>query len=397
MIFVSFLTFYSAILLKSLRFFDNLKRCISIKCKTMKKFGLILLSSMLFSAALSVSLSYYLFKNWWLQEVEAIAEPVQAPVYRPVLTDAFGAPNTPEDFVSVSSRVIASVVNIQVYDGMSSLGGGSGVVLSRDGYIATNYHVVEGASRIQVTLNDKRDLSAKLVGADPSTDLALLKVRADNLVPMPFGNSDEVRIGEWALAIGNPFNLTSTVTAGIVSAKARSINILSDNYSIESFIQTDAAVNPGNSGGALVNNKGELIGINSAIMSENGAYEGYAFAIPANLASKVLTDLRDYGKVRRALLGVNISDVTEFVARDLKLPTIDGVLIRSVSPGSSAEEAGLKSGDVIVKVNGVVTNTVPELQEQVALFRPGDIISLEYLREGRRFTRENVLLKGFEK
>ena len=363
----------------------------------MKKFGLILLSSMFFSAALSVSLSYYLFKNWWLQEVEAIAEPLQAPAYRPVLTDAFGAPNAPEDFVSVSSRVIASVVNIQVYDGMSSLGGGSGVVLSRDGYIATNYHVVEGASRIQVTLNDKRDLSAKLVGADPSTDLALLKVRADNLVPMPFGNSDEVRIGEWALAIGNPFNLTSTVTAGIVSAKARSINILSDNYSIESFIQTDAAVNPGNSGGALVNNRGELIGINSAIMSENGAYEGYAFAIPSNLASKVLTDLRDFGKVRRALLGVNISDVTEFMARDLKLPTIAGVLIRSVSPGSSAEEAGLKSGDVIVKVNGVVTNTVPELQEQVALFRPGDIISLEYLREGRSFTRENVRLKGFEK
>jgi serine protease Do len=397
MIFVNFLTFYSAILLNSLRFFDNLKRCFSIKCKTMKKFGLILLSSMLFSAALSVSLSYYLFKNLWLKEVEAIAEPVQAPSYRPVLTDAFGAPNAPEDFVSVSSRVIASVVNIQVYDGMSSLGGGSGVVLSRDGYIATNYHVVEGASRIQVTLNDKRDLSAKLVGADPSTDLALLKVRADNLVPMPFGNSDEVRIGEWALAIGNPFNLTSTVTAGIVSAKARSINILSDNYSIESFIQTDAAVNPGNSGGALVNNRGELIGINSAIMSENGAYEGYAFAIPANLASKVLTDLRDYGKVRRALLGVNISDVTEFVARDLKLPTIAGVLIRSVSPGSSAEEAGLKSGDVIVKVNGVVTNTVPELQEQVALFRPGDVISLEYLREGRRFTRDNVRLKGFDK
>jgi len=360
----------------------------------MKKFGVILASSVLFSATISTGLSYYLFQNWWTKQVEAFVQPSESNTYKPVLTNAPEVWGAPEDFVAISERVTPSVVNIQVFDGVALLGGGSGVILTSDGYIVTNYHVIEGSTRIQVTLFDKRELAARIIGSDPTTDLALLKVRASGLRPVVFGDSDDVHIGEWALAIGNPFNLTSTVTAGIVSAKARNINILSGNYAIESFIQTDAAVNPGNSGGALVNDHGELIGINSAIMSEGGTYEGYAFAIPANLVSKVVGDLKDYGKVQRALLGVNIAEVNEFVARDLNLPNIAGVLVRSVTPGSSAEEAGILPGDVILKVNGVHTNSVPELQEQVARFRPGDSISLEFMREGRQYTKENILLKG---
>lgn len=363
----------------------------------MRRFGLILAISMLVTATVSTSLSYYLFRHYWIRQVEAYSvPPSEGRSYRPVLTENGQVWGAPEDFVAIADRVTSSVVNIQVFDGISSLGGGSGVVISSDGYIATNYHVIEGASRIQVTLNDKRELAAKVVGVDISTDLALLKVRASNLDPVAFGDSDRVRIGEWALAIGNPFNLTSTVTAGIVSAKARNINILPGSYSIESFIQTDAAVNPGNSGGALVNDRGELIGINSAIMSEGGTYEGYSFAIPANLVAKVMSDLREYGKVQRALLGVNIAEVNEFIARDLNLPLIAGVLVRSVTPGSSAEEAGIRAGDVILKVNGIKTNSVPELQEQVARFRPGDAISLEYVREGRPYVKDNIQLKGLK-
>lgn len=366
------------------------------KYRVMKRFGLILALAMLVTATVSTSLSYLLFRQYWIKEVEAFLPPEQGRSYRPVLTDARGLAGAPENFVAIADRVTASVVNIQVFDGPAPLGGGSGVIISSDGYIATNHHVVEGATRIQVTLSDKRELAAKVVGTDSSTDLALLKVRASGLHPVSFGDSDHVRIGEWALAIGNPFNLTSTVTAGIVSAKARNINILPGSYSIESFIQTDAAVNPGNSGGALVNDEGDLIGINSAIMSEGGTYEGYSFAVPANLVAKVMSDLRDFGKVQRALLGINITEVNEFIARDLKLPLIAGVLVRSVTPGGSAEEAGIRAGDVIIKVNGINTNSVPELQEQVARFRPGDNISLEYMREGRKYVMENVRLKGLK-
>jgi S1-C subfamily serine protease len=362
----------------------------------MKKFGIILVLSMLLTATVSVTISYVLFRQVWLKEAAAYTEPPEPRSYRPILTDASALRGAPDDFVSIANRVTSSVVNIQVFDGLSTLGGGSGVILTSDGYIATNYHVIEGASRIRVTLNDKRELAARVIGIDPSTDLALLKVKTSNLIPIVFGDSDDVQIGEWVLAIGNPFNLTSTVTAGIVSAKARNINILPGSYSIESFIQTDAAVNPGNSGGALVNDRGELIGVNSAIMSEGGTYEGYSFAVPANLVSKIMSDLREFGKVQRALLGVNIAEVNEFIARDLKLPVIAGVLISSVTPGSSAEEAGLRAGDVILKVNGITTNSVPELQEQVARFRPGDAISLEYLREGSRYTQENIRLKALK-
>jgi S1-C subfamily serine protease len=268
------------------------------------------------------------------------------------------------------------------------------VVISDEGYIITNLHVIEGGSKIEVTFSDKREYEARTIGVDPNTDLALLKVNARDLPTLSFGDSDDIRVGEWVLAIGNPFNLASTVTAGIVSAKARNINILRDAYAVESFIQTDAVVNPGNSGGALINSKGELIGINTAIISETGGYEGYSFAIPANLVRKVVSDLRTYGSVRRALLGVNIADVDSDLANSLGLPSVAGVLVRGVTSGSSAEEAGLKAWDVIVSINGQPTTTVPELQEQIARLRPGDVVSVEYYRDGELKRQRDVKLKG---
>lgn len=367
----------------------------------MNRFGLALFASVATTAVISTTLSLMVFTKLLLPEyVTAYAAALEKDHSRSggiVMThnDAPGEDaDITQDFSLVSDRVTPSVVNIQAYNGVMDGAGGSGVVVSTDGYVVTNYHVVEGADDIEVTFHNKRVLKAQLVGVDPSTDLALLRVRATNLRPIVFSNSDEVQVGQWVLAIGNPFNLASTVTAGIVSAKARNINILRGSYSIESFIQTDAAVNPGNSGGALVNAEGGLVGINTAIMSEGGTFEGYSFAIPSNLVKKVIADLREFGQVKRALLGVNISDVTDVVASDLRLPEIAGVVIRGVNPGSSAAEAGLREGDVITRINGIQTNSVPELQEQVARFRPGDVISLEYIRNGQTFVSENVQLKS---
>lgn len=262
---------------------------------------------------------------------------------------------------------------------------GSGVIMSDDGYIVTNNHVVQNAEKVEVTLNDKRTYEAKVIGTDPSTDLALLKIDEKNLSHVTYGNSDEVKIGEWVLAVGNPFNLNSTVTAGIVSAKARNINILSANNAtaIESFIQTDAAVNPGNSGGALVNIKGELIGINSAIASNTGSYTGYSFAIPVNIVKKVTTDLLEYGEVQRGFIGVQIQDLDARLAEEKGIKnTLQGVYVNGVSDGGAAEEAGIKSGDIITKIENVTVNTTPELQEQVSRFRPGDKINVSIVRNG---------------
>lgn len=260
-------------------------------------------------------------------------------------------------------------------------GSGSGVIISDQGYIVTNNHVIENASEIQVILNDNRKYTAKIVGADPSTDIAVLKIEADNLTALPFGNSDDLRVGEWVLAVGNPFNLTSTVTAGIVSAKARNINLLSDRKSgdvvpIESFIQTDAAVNPGNSGGALVNTRGELIGINTAIASQTGSYSGYSFAVPANLVQKVVSDLVDYGIVQRGYLGVQIADITQELKEEKKLPDTKGVYIASVVNDGSADKAGIKEGDVIVKIGSKEVNSSATLQEEIGRRRPGDKVAV---------------------
>ncbi len=261
---------------------------------------------------------------------------------------------------------------------------GSGVIITDDGYIATNNHVVEDASRIEVVLNDKRSFDATIVGTDPNTDLALIKIEGNSLPFVPFGNSDEVKIGEWVLAVGNPFDLTSTVTAGIVSAKARNINILRSrtrsNYSIESFIQTDAAVNPGNSGGALVDLEGKLIGINTAIATNTGSYSGYSFAVPVSLVKKVMDDLLSYGEVQRALMGVSIVDVNAELAEMEDLDEVEGVFIMGVNPGSGADDAGIVRGDIILGINDIAVNNVSELQEIVAQNRPGDQVKVKLKR-----------------
>lgn len=260
-------------------------------------------------------------------------------------------------------------------------GSGSGVIVSSEGYIVTNNHVIEDASEIEVILNDNSKYTAKLVGADPSTDIAVLKIEGSGFQPIPLGNSDDLHIGEWVLAVGNPFNLTSTVTAGIVSAKARNINLLADRsrtdvVPIESFIQTDAAVNPGNSGGALVNVKGELIGINTAIASQTGSYSGYSFAIPVNLVEKVLRDLIDFGVVQRGFLGVQIADINQEIKEKNDLPNTKGVYISKVTENGSAEKAGVKDGEVILKIGTKEVNSVAELQEEIGKRRPGDKVSL---------------------
>jgi len=275
---------------------------------------------------------------------------------------------------------------------------GSGVILSEDGYIITNNHVVETAKEIRISLNDRREYDAKIIARDPNTDLAVLKIEAENLKPIRIGNSDDVKIGQWVLAVGNPFNLTSTVTAGIVSAKARNIGILrrSYQYSIESFIQTDAAVNPGNSGGALVNLNGDLIGINTAIATETGFYSGYSFAIPSNLVRKVVGDLITYGVVQRGFIGVNIQDVSSEMAREKGLPTAEGVLVTGISENGSAKEAGIQSGDIIVAIDGEKTRTSSELQEKIVNnHKPGDVVQVTIYRDGKERNYE-VRLKNQE-
>ncbi len=259
---------------------------------------------------------------------------------------------------------------------------GSGVIISKDGYIVTNNHVIENSTSIEVVLNDRRSYEATLIGRDPQTDIALLKIEADSLTAIPFGNSDNLKVGEWVMAIGNPFNLTSTVTSGIVSAKARNLNILERKGAIESFIQTDAAVNPGNSGGALVNTDGQLVGINTAIFSQTGNFAGYAFAVPVSIVQKVIADLMEFGTVQRAMLGVMISDVTPEVAKENKLAKINGVYVNEVNEQSAAAEAGIEKGDIILAINDKPTNSIAQLQEAVSQFRPGNTATVKYSRNG---------------
>jgi len=269
-------------------------------------------------------------------------------------------------------------------NGAPSQSSGSGVIVSDDGYIVTNNHVIEDASEVEVILNDNRSYEAKVIGVDPQTDLALLKVEAKALTYVSYGNSDNVKIGEWVLAVGNPFNLTSTVTAGIVSAKARNIGILRDGsgLQIESFIQTDAAVNPGNSGGALINLKGELVGINTAIATPTGTYAGYSFAVPVTLVRKVIDDLLEFGTVQRGLLGIMIQDVNANMAEQEGLAVNQGIYVNVVNENSAAEEAGIEQGDVIVGINDKKVDNVSELQEMVARNRPGDEVKVTLLRDG---------------
>ena len=348
------------------------------------------------------------------QPVSQVEQVQQPQVQRAAFMPAQGTP----DFVDAAERSVDAVVHIMTkvvrqsntyedffgallgqiygYPGQTRnntmVAYGSGVVLTPDGYIVTNNHVVEGADEVEVTFNNKVKKTATIIGTDPTTDLALIKVEASDLAYLTFGDSDNVRIGEWVLAVGNPFNLTSTVTAGIVSAKARNLSILGEGTSVESFIQTDAAVNPGNSGGALVNTKGELVGINAAIASHTGSYEGYSFAIPSNIVRKVVDDLLLYGTAQRGYLGVQIAELTQEIADKEGLENIEGVYVAEVTEGGAAKLAGLKSGDVITSINGKKVNSTTQLKESVGQYRPGDKIDVEVNRNGHHHHYDLTLL-----
>lgn len=274
-------------------------------------------------------------------------------------------------------------------------GSGSGVIISADGYIVTNNHVVADADELTVTLNDNKEYSARIIGTDKASDLALIKIDGKNLPAITIANSDDIKVGEWVLAVGNPFNLTNTVTAGIVSAKARSLY----QNGVESFIQTDAAINPGNSGGALVNTRGELIGINAMLYSQTGSFSGYGFAIPTSIMDKVVADLKQYGTVQRALIGIRGQDVKNYVdakkdkGEDIDLGTMEGIYVAKVTEESAAEEAGMKEGDVITAIDGKPVNKKAELQEVLAKKRPGDKVTVTYLRDKKKATK-TVTLKN---
>lgn len=280
------------------------------------------------------------------------------------------------------------------------IGLGSGVIISNDGYIVTNNHVIADAERLEITLNDNRNYEAEVIGADPTTDLALLKIDADNLHVIPMGDSEDLHVGEWVLAVGNPFGFTSTVTSGIVSAKGRNISSMAGagnrgRTSIESYIQTDAALNAGNSGGALVNLDGELVGINTAIYSQTGNYAGCSFAIPTSIVNKVIGDLKQYGAVQRAVLGVGIRELTPEVIKEENVKGVNaGILVKSVEPKSAAEEAAIEVGDVIVSINGHSTSTFALMQEALAKCSPGDKITVDIYRDGKQMQKKVTLRNG---
>ena len=273
------------------------------------------------------------------------------------------------------------------------VGSGSGVIIREDGYIVTNNHVIDGADKIEVTLNNNVTYPATLVGTDPATDVALLKIDATGLPIIPFGDSDKLRLGEWVIAIGSPYDLRSTITAGIVSAKGRSMPNYSGEYKIESFIQTDAAVNPGNSGGALVDRAGNLVGINTAIYSRTGSYSGYSFAVPVNIVKKIAYDLMDFGSVQRAVLGISMGPITDKIAEDLKLSSRNGVYISEVSPSGAADKAGIKAGDVLIAIDSTKITGTASVHETVSRYSPGDMAVLTVIRDGKE-KKFDVTFKG---
>ena len=310
----------------------------------------------------------------------------------------------PTDFVVAAEASVEAVVHVKItaeraqnyYNPFNDLffgrpstpqkqeiqGSGSGVILSSDGFIVTNNHVINGAKEITVVTANNNEYEAVLIGTDPTTDIALLKIDAEDLKTIVVANSDAVRLGQWVLAVGNPFNLTSTVTAGIISAKGRDINIIDEQSAIESFIQTDAAVNPGNSGGALVNTGGELVGINTAISSRSGSFEGYSFAVPANLVMKVVGDLKEFGRVQRAFMGINYNELNASLSEELKLTINSGVYVANVIEGGAADEAGIKKGDVIINVDGKQVRTGADLTEAIGSHRPGEQLNVLVNRNG---------------
>jgi serine protease Do len=330
--------------------------------------------------------------------------------YAPVRNDSSLFPPK-VNFKPIAKNVVNAVVHVRISMGSGEFSlnpldhylnsparsSGSGVIVSDDGYIVTNFHVIEEARSVEVVLSNNERHYAKIIGTDPTTDLALLKIKSRNLPFVRYGDSDTVVPGEWVLAVGNPFDLNSTVTAGIVSGKARNIGILADrnNLQVEAFIQTDAAVNPGNSGGALVNLNGELVGINSAIATTTGSYSGYSFAIPVNLVKKVIDDLLEFGQVQRGLLGVQIRDLTPELAEAEQINLLNGIFVSFVNPGSTAADVGIKPGDVITAIDRTTVTNMSELQERVARYRPGKRILITYVRNGQSQNATGVL-KSFE-
>jgi len=351
------------------------------------------------------------------EKTSEVAAPKKATLEFAQKVNLPGPVGTIEDFTFAAQKTVNGVVHVKTevevqnaynpwadfFGGQAQLepyiqsGSGSGVIISNDGYIITNNHVIEGADKIEVSLNDNRTYEAELVGTDPGTDIAVLKINGTGLPAILIGNSDNVKIGEWVLAVGNPFDLTSTVTAGIVSAKARNIDLLDGDpfkeiFPVESFIQTDAAVNPGNSGGALVNTNGELIGINTAIASRTGSFAGYSFAVPSSIASKVAEDIITYGKVQRAFIGVRIEPVTSQLAEELDLDEIKGIYVNSLTENGGAALGGIKGGDIILEVNGREVNSVPALQEEVSKYRPGDKVGVTVL-SGKKIKTLDIELR----
>ena len=341
------------------------------------------------------------------------------PVFTPASYGTINAATAAEttDFTEIAEKSVHAVVHVknlsvapsgtnpllEFFYGPSArsenqvIGTGSGVIISSDGYIITNNHVIQGARKLEITTNNRETFEAEVIGADESTDIALIKINKGDLPYMTFGDSDNLKVGEWVLAVGNPFNLTSTVTAGIVSAKARDINIMNNNRRIESFIQTDAAVNPGNSGGALVNTRGNLVGINTAISSQTGSYIGYSFAVPSNIARKVVEDLLEYGNVQRAYLGINYDELDSEKAETYGVPVTEGVVITRVLDQGAAQEAGLLANDVIVKMDQVKISKFADLQGFLGSKRPGDLVQVGILRDGKNQVVQVKLKNQFGK
>lgn len=365
----------------------------------MKK-NLMLIAMAFAGGLMSIGAYKMFFETQTVQFQSASNLPVYSTSYAPLGVDGS------VDFTAASERTVNSVVHVKtqstaqpVFNPWADFFGyqqqpqvqqssGSGVIISTDGYIITNNHVVEGAEKLIVSLNNNKSYEAKIIGRDPSTDIAVIKIDESNLPAVIWGNSEDVKIGQWVIAVGNPFDLTSTVTAGIVSAKARNINLLGNRgqrteeiFPVESFIQTDAVVNPGNSGGALVNTRGELIGINTAIASRTGTFNGYSFAVPSTIARKVSQDLIEFGKVQRAFIGVRIQDMTEDLAKENGLKEVSGIYVSELTEGGAAAESGIRKGDIIQKIGEYNVANVPQLQEQVSKYRPGDKIKVTVWRD----------------
>jgi len=372
---------------------------------------------MLAVAVLGALLAVIVYASFFKPETAVVEVPVESKIQ--YVNMPYSAAGEALDFTQAVEQSIDAVVHVKTreyreyavnplyefffgeqpsVEARPILGFGSGVIISAKGYIVTNNHVIEDSDEVVVVLNDKREYVAEVVGVDPTTDIALLKVDpSGDLTLLKFGSSEELRLGEWVLAIGNPYNLTSTVTAGIVSAKARGeMGILGrQEFGIESFIQTDAAVNPGNSGGALINTRGELVGINTAIASRTGAFSGYSFAIPVSIVEKVVTDLIEYGEVQRAILGVSIATVTAELAKEMKLDDIEGVYILNVRSEGAAREAGIREGDVVISIDNKRVNSSAELQETVSRYRPGQEVKVVIKRNGE-LKQFDVVLRNLE-